>query len=95
MMHILFSNVSDPSQLGHRSVRFQAEQAAEVRQAIATGISRFRSGFLAEPLPKAIQSLTQLFYFIQGQAPALQKVYRRVFCVIPLGCSRTPAPCLM
>ena len=71
MMHILFSNVGYPSQLGHRSVRFQSQQAAEVRQAIATGISRFRSSFLTEPLPKAVQSLTQVFYFTQGQAPAL------------------------
>ena len=88
MVHILFSYVRDPSQLGHRSVRFQSEQAAEVLQAVATGISRFRPGFLAEPLPKVIQPLTQVFYFIQGQAPAFKKVYRFIFGVIPLGCSR-------
>jgi hypothetical protein len=95
MMHILFSNVRNPSQLGHRSVRLQAEQAAEVLQAVATGISRFRSGFLAEPLPKVVQPLTQGFYFIQGQAPAFEKVYWFVFGVIPLGCSRNPALRLM
>jgi hypothetical protein len=95
MVHILFSNISNPSQLGHRSVRFQSDQAAEVLQAVATGISRFRPGFLAEPLPKVIQPLTQVFYFIQGQAPAFKKVYGFIFGVIPLGCSRNPALDLM
>ena len=95
MVHILFSNISNPSQLGHCSVRFQSDQAAEVLQAVATGISRFRPGFLAEPLPKAIQPLTQVFYFSQGQAPAFKKVYRFFFGVIPLGCSRNPALSLM
>ena len=71
MMHILFSNVRDPSQLRHCSVCFQPEQAAQVGQAITAGVSRFRSRFLVEPLPKAVQSFTQLFYFIQGQAPAV------------------------
>jgi hypothetical protein len=71
MVHILFSNVGDPSQLSHRSVRFQSQQAAEVSQTILTGISRFRPSFLTEPLPKAVQSFTQVFYFSQGQAPAL------------------------
>jgi hypothetical protein len=42
-----------------------------------------------------IQPLTQVFYFIQGQAPAFKKVYGFIFGVIPLGCSRNPALCLM
>ncbi len=95
MMHILFSYISDPSQLGHRSVRFQPQQATNVLQAVATGISRFRSGFLTEPLPKVVQPLTQIFYLIQGQAPAFEKVCGFVFCLIPLGCSTNPALDLM
>ena len=72
MMHILFSNVGDPSQLSHRSVRFLADQAAQIGQAIGAGISGFCAHFLAEPMPKLAQAVAQLFYFVKRQAPAFK-----------------------